>query len=114
MRAVLSPLAVLDGDLPHRRLDLNGLARVRDRELLGSFGSDSLRFRHTRHIQGVLAGLTLPGSTGMTKEVVAWIAVLASVLIEVGPGTIGLPSITTIPASFSPDRRPPSRFLTLR
>lgn len=39
---------------------------------------------------GIIAGLILPGNTATTIEVVAWFAFFALVLIEVGPGTVGL------------------------
>jgi hypothetical protein len=38
----------------------------------------------------MIAGLIVPGNTGTTIEVVAWFAFFAVVLIEVGPGTVGL------------------------
>jgi hypothetical protein len=38
----------------------------------------------------IVAGLIVPGNTGTTIEVVAWFAFFALVLIEVGPGTVGL------------------------
>ncbi len=49
----------------------------------------------------IVAGLIVPGNTGTTIEVVAWFALFALVLIEVGPGTVGTRT------RFSRDRRHP-------
>ena len=38
----------------------------------------------------IVAGLIVPGSIGTTIEVIAWFAFFALVLIEVGPGTVGM------------------------
>jgi hypothetical protein len=47
----------------------------------------------------IVAGLIVPGNTGTTIEVVAWIALFVLVFIEVAPGTVGLRT------RFSRDRR---------